>query len=419
MLEEKNGSTPAEQSSAAIRVPENAPLKKRSRWRWVVAFVLIALIAAFVFYRIYHLAPAKAGRPAAQPITIEATKVEKGDIGVYVDAIGMVTPLNTVAVRSRVDGQLVKVFFQEGQVVHEGDQLAQIDDAPFRAAVAQAEGQLARDTALLENSKLDVDRYKEALARNAIPKQQYDTQVSSVHQYEGAVKLDEGQLENAKVQLAYTRIAAPITGRVGLRLLDPGNIVHANDTNPLVIVTQLEPITVIFSVAEDVLPAIQQQLGPTKKLAVDVFDRARQKKITSGSLETLDNQIDPTTGTIKLKALFGNKDNALFPNQFVNARLLLDTHRGVALLPNPTIQRSADGAFVYLLKPDQTVTAHSISVGITEGNVSEVEGLDDGAMVAADNFNRLTEGAHVTIRGAGPPRGRQGTLPRGEPKAAR
>lgn len=403
MLEEQPGKNSEEQPPTAIRVNETAPKKKRGRW-WFLAFAIL-VVAAIVFFRLHQRAPAKSKRPATPPVMITTASVQKGDIPVYVDAIGIVTPVSTVAVRSRVDGQLVKVFFQEGQTVHEGDQLAQIDDAPFRAAVAQAEGQLARDTALLENSKLDVSRYKEALARNAIPKQQYDTQLSTVHQYEGAVKLDEGQLENAKVQLAYTRIASPITGRVGLRLVDAGNIVHASDTNPLVIVTQLEPISVVFTVPEDALPAIQQQLAPGKKLTVDVFDRARQKKITSGSLETLDNQIDPSTGTLKLKAVFPNKDNALFPNQFVNARLLLETHRGIALLPNATIQRNAEGAFVYLVKPDQTVATQSIRVGATEANLSEVEGLDIGAVVAADNFNRLTEGAHVTVRSPAPTRG--------------
>ena len=403
MLEEQPGKNSEEQAPTAIRVNETAPKKKRGRW-WFLAFAILA-VAAIVSFRLHQRAPAKSKRPAAPPVMITTASVQNGDIPVYVDAIGIVTPVSTVAVRSRVDGQLVKVFFQEGQTVHEGDQLAQIDDAPFRAAVAQAEGQLARDTALLENSKLDVSRYKEALARNAIPKQQYDTQLSTVHQYEGAVKLDEGQLENAKVQLAYTRIASPITGRVGLRLVDAGNIVHASDTNPLVIVTQLEPISVVFTVPEDALPAIQQQLAPGKKLTVDVFDRARQKKITSGSLETLDNQIDPSTGTLKLKAVFPNKDNALFPNQFVNARLLLETHRGIALLPIATIQRNAEGAFVYLVKPDQTVATQSIRVGATEANLSEVEGLDIGAVVAADNFNRLTEGAHVTVRSPAPARG--------------
>jgi multidrug efflux system membrane fusion protein len=327
---------------------------------------------------------------------------KKGDIGVYVTALGMVTPVNTVAVRSRIDGQIIKVNYQEGQIVKEGDPLFEIDSAPFRALLAQAEGQLARDTALLENSKLDVERYKEAFAKNAIARQQLDTQASAVHQFEGAIKLDQGQVENAKVQLAYCQITAPITGRVGLRLLDAGNIVHAGDATPLVIITQMEPITVVFSVAEDHLPEIQPQVRLGRKLAVDAFDRSQQKKLATGSLQTLDNQIDATTGTIKLKAIFPNDDGALFPNQFVNARLLVETHQNVTLIPNPTIQRNSQGAYVYVVKPDQTVSMRPIKVGTTDATVSEVQGLEEGVVLAADNFNRLTDGAKVTIR---PPAG--------------
>jgi multidrug efflux system membrane fusion protein len=222
--------------------------------------------------------------------------------------------------------------------------------------------------------------------------------MATVHQYEGALKLDQGQVDNARVQFAYCHIAAPITGRVGLRLVDAGNIVRASDTTPLVIITQLEPITVIFSVAEDFLPQIQQQLRQGKQLVVDAFDRAQQKKIATGTLQTLDNQIDTTTGTVKLKALFLNTDGSLFPNQFVNARLLVDTHHDATLVPNPTIQRNAQGAFVYLLKTNQTVAVYPVTIVTTDGNVSAVEGLEPGAVIAADNFNRLLDGARVTLR---------------------
>ena len=349
--------------------------------------------------------PASGARPGSGPPTVmvSTASAQKGDIGVYVNALGIVTPVNTVSLRSRVDGQLVKVYYREGQLVHEGDPLVEIDPAPFQAALAQAEGQLARDSALLENARLDLERYKEAFARNAIPKQQLDTQNATVRQYEGAVKFDQGQVDNAKVQLAYCHINAPISGRVGLRLVDPGNIVRSSDTNPLVVIAQLEPITVIFSVAEDYLPQIHQQLRQGKELVVDAFDRAQQKKIATGMLQTLDNQIDTATGTIKLKALFQNDNEPLFPNQFVNARLLVDTHHDVTLVPNPVIQRNAQGSFVYLVKPDNTVALHPVTVGATDGNVSEVSGLDAGANVAADNFNRLTDGAKVTIRPAGRP----------------
>lgn len=283
-------------------------------------------------------------------------------------------------------------------MVRAGDPLVEIDPAPFQAALDQASGQLARDRAMLENAHIDLDRYKEAFAKNAIPKQQLDTQVAMVRQFEGTVKLDQGQVDNASVQLAYCHILAPISGRVGLRLVDAGNIVHASDVNPLLVITQLQPITVIFNVAEDYLPQIQVQLRGGKVLSVDAFDRAQTKKLATGTLKTLDNQIDTTTGTVKLKALFTNEDESLFPNQFVNARLLVDTKHDAALVPNMAIQRNAESAFVYVLKPDQTVAVQTITVGTTDGTVSAVEGVAPGTTVAADNFNRLIDGAKVGVR---------------------
>jgi multidrug efflux system membrane fusion protein len=325
-----------------------------------------------------------------------------GDIGVYIHALGVVTPQNTVSIKARVDGQLVKVAYREGQVVQAGELLAEIDPAPYQAAVTQTEGQLARDSALLENARLDLDRYKDAYAKNAVSRQQYDTQAAAVHQYEGTVKLDQGQLDNARVQLAYCRVTAPITGRVGLRLVDAGNIVRAADANPLVVITQLRPITVVFNVAEDDLPQIQQALKSGAPLAVEAFDRTQQKQLASGALETLDNVIDATTGTLKLRARFDNADETLFPNQFVNVRLLVETHRGVTLIPNTALQRGTDGAFVYAVTADETVVMHPVTVAVTDGDLSEVGGLDAGTNIAADNFNRLTDGAKITLRAAGP-----------------
>ena len=416
-MADQRPSTTAANPPAALK--QEGPHKRARRWPWVlICLVLLVIAAAIFFHRRQAKAPGARRNPGAAPppLMIGTTTAQKGNIGIYVPwALGVVTPVSTVAVKSRVDGQLVKVNYEEGQMVRAGDALAEIDAKPFQASLDQAEGQLARDTALLENARLDFERYKEAFSKNAIPKQQFDTQASVVHQYEGAVKLDQGQVNNAKVQLAYCHIAAPISGRVGLRLVDAGNIVHASDTNPLVIITQLEPITVVFGVAEDHLPQIQQQLRKGSQLVVDVFDRAQQVKIATGKLQTLDNQIDTTTGTLKLKALFPNEDGSLFPNQFVNMHLLVDTHREVMLLPNPAIQRNAQGAFVYLLQTNQTnqvVAVHPITLGTTDGNVSEVEGLEPGAVVATDNFNRLTDGAKVTLRpaaGEGRQRGRQGT----------
>ena len=364
-----------------------------------LAFALILAISAGGCKKDASLPPAdnKSGPPTVMISTLGA---RRGDIGVYVNALGVVTPVGTVAIKSRVDGQLVAVNYKEGQEVREGESLVEIDPGPYQAALTQAEGQAARDKALLENARLDLDRYKEALARNAIPKQQLDTQISTVHQYEGTVRLDQGLVDNARVQLAYCHITSPISGRVGLRLVDAGNIVHANDVNPLVVITQLKPITVVFNVAEDYLPQIQARLKNGSPLAVDAYDRSQVAKIATGTLLTLDNQIDTTTGTVKLKAQFDNDDGALFPNQFVNARLLVDTKRNVVLLPNTAIQRNAQGAFVYVVKPDQTVAMQTITVGTTDGTESQVDGLDPVDVIAADNFSRLTDGAKVTLRSA-------------------
>ena len=341
---------------------------------------------------------AKGGVPPSLMIT--TATAQKGEIGSYVNALGVVTARNTVSVKSRVDGQLLKVLFQEGQLVHAGDALVEIDAAPFQASLAQAEGQLARDRALLENAHLDLSRYQEAFARNAIPRQLLDTQGALVHQYDGTVMLDQGLVDNARVQLGYCRIAAPISGRAGLRLVDAGNIVHASDASPLVVIAELQPITVVFNVAEDFLPQIQRQLRAGNILTVEAFDRTQAKRLAAGTLETLDNQIDTATGTIKLKASFANADETLFPNQFVNIKLLVSTLHDATLVPNAAIQRNAQGAFVYLLKPDQTVVMQSITTGTTDGTVSAVEGVQPGAVLAADNFSRLTDGATVQVRAA-------------------
>ena len=334
---------------------------------------------------------------------ISTATASSGDIGVYVNALGTVTPLNTVSVTARVAGQVTKVYYQEGQIVHAGDALVDIDPAPYQAAVTQAEGQLARDQAQLDLAKANLERDTDLLNKGVISKQEFDTQTANNGLYEGAVKLDQGNLDQAKVNLAYCHIVSPIDGRAGLQLVDTGNIVQANGTTPIVVITQLDPITVEFNVAEDAVPQIMEAIHRGRQLQADAYDRADQKKLTSGKLDAFNSQIDSTTGTLKLRASFENSDGALFPNQFVNVRLLVDTHQGVTLLPNAAIQRNDSGAFVYVVQPNQTVALKTIKVGTNDGNVSEVDGLEPGSVVAADSFNRLTDGAKVAIRPAAPP----------------
>ena len=376
-----------------------APPKSRARWILLVLLLLFGVVAFFFFQRQGKGNGATAKPPPAPvPVAITTAVAVKGNIGVFINALGTVTALSTVTVNSRVDGQLMRVNYREGQMVRKDDVLAEIDPRPFQALLTQAEGQLERDKALLENAYIDLKRFQLAYAKHAIPKQQLDTQVATVHQLEGTVKDDQGVLDNARVQLAYCHIASPIPGRVGLRLVDPGNIVLAANTTGMLVVNQVQPISVIFNVAEDYLPQIMTQLRHGNRLAVDAFDRAQQKKISSGSLLTPDNQIDITTGTIRLKAIFPNKDLALFPNQFVNARLLVDTQRDMTLVPNAAIQRNGQGAFVFVVQPDQTVAMRTVSAGTTDGNVTAVEGVNAGDTIAVDGFDKLQNGVKVLVR---------------------
>jgi multidrug efflux system membrane fusion protein len=293
----------------------------------------------------------------------------------------------------------MEVLFREGQIVSSGDLLAKIDPRPFEAQLIQAEGQMARDQALLKNAQLDLQRFRTLWEKAAIAKQQFDTQEALVHQYEGAVKADQGQIDNVKLQLVYCRITAPINGRVGLRLVDPGNIVRATDPNGLVVITQLQPITVIFPIPEDSLPQVLSRLKTGERLPVEVYDREMRQKLAVGSLLTVDNQIDPATGTVRLKAIFSNEKNELFPNQFVNVRLLVDVRREAVVVPAPAIQRGPQGTFVYVVKADQTATVRPVSVVEIQGGEASIKtGLSPGELVVVDGADRLREGTRVDLR---------------------
>lgn len=385
------------------RDPSGDPTHPKKRW-WIWLLVAVVLLGAVAWWTRRGTDTAAKGMVdmASRPVLVSTAVAHQGDIGINMNALGAVTPVYTVTVTSRVQGEITQVYYHEGQMVQKGDPLIEIDPRPYQAALTQVEGQLAHDQAVLNEAKIDLQRYKEALNRNAIAKQQYDDQEQVVLQDEGTVKNDEGQLANAKVNLVYTHITAPIAGRVGLRLVDPGNIVQANSTTALVVITQLQPITVIFSIAEDQLSQIQQQLRKGKKLTAEAYDRDERTKLATGILLTLDNVIDPTTGTLKLKAIFDNRDNALFPSQFVNIKLLVDTQRNVTLIPSPAIQRNAQGAFVYVIKNGQTASLRSITPGTTDGTVTAVEGIEPQEVVAVNGFDRLLDGAKVMVR---PPAG--------------
>src|SRR3954465_9607321 len=341
------------------------------------------------------------GAPTRTPVV--ASAVTQGDIDIIVNGLGTVTPLRTVTVRARVDGELMRVLYQEGQLVKEGELLAEIDARAFQVQLAQAEGQLARDRALLENARLDLERYRTLFKQDSIAKQQVDTQASLVRQYEGAIAVDRSQVDNAKLQLAYARVTAPISGRIGLRLVDAGNIVRAGDQNGLVVITQLQPVAVVYTVPQDLLPQLMKRLQGAEPVTVEAWDRDQKAKLADGALASADNQVDPQTGTVKLKAQFANDDAALFPNQFVNVRMKLDTLRGAVIVPSPAVQRGAQGMFVYVVRPDHTVALRNVKLGPLDGQRQAIaDGLAAGELVVTDGTDRLRPGAPVEVASARP-----------------
>jgi len=379
--------------------PTSSP---RSRRRWGVVLLMVCLIAigAYIFFSMSQSRSAKKGQSPVRPaVPVIAVEAKKTGFNVYISGLGSVTPLNTVTVRTRVDGQLMEVLYREGQIVNSGELLAKIDPRPFEVQLTQAEGQMARDVAQLKNAQLDLQRFRVLWEQDSVSKQQLDTQEALVRQLEGAIKTDQGQIDSAKLQLVYCQITSPISGRIGLRLVDPGNIVHVTDANGLVVITQLQPITVIFPIPEDSLPQVLARLKAGERLPVEAYDREMRQKLAVGSLLTVDNQIDPATGTVRLKAIFSNEKNELFPNQFVNARLLIEVKREAIVVPAPAIQRGPQGTFVYVVKTDRTATIRPVSVGEIQGGEASIKtGLSPGELVVVDGQDRLREGTRVDLR---------------------
>ncbi|MBC7786257.1 MAG: MdtA/MuxA family multidrug efflux RND transporter periplasmic adaptor subunit [Methylophilaceae bacterium] len=391
------------QSTLVLGLEKNNKKSKKSGLKWLV-FIVILLVAIFWFYkyqtRLAELADDKKFDPNARPtsVSVSVAKAEQHDMKVFQDALGTVTSRNSVIVKSRIDGQLVNLYFREGQMIKTGELIAQIDPRSYQVQLAQANAQLNKDKALLENAQIDSERYKTLINQDSISKQQVDTQASLVHQYRAALAVDQAQVDTAKLNLSYARITAPISGRVGLRQVDAGNMIHSADVNGIVTITQLQPISVLFNIPEDNLPAVNQRIKAGEVLPVEAFDRGQKIKLASGNLLTADNQIDATTGTIKLRAEFKNQDGALFPNQFVNVKMLVNVQKSAVVIPVAGLQRGKNGDYVYLLHGKNTVSLRPVKSGQTDAEfVVIVSGLNVGDEVVVDGADKLSDGAKVKL----------------------
>ncbi len=383
------------------QLPPPRPEPHRSHTVRILIWVLILLLFGVLFWVILHhqqTAKAPSGKAAMMggPVTVTTATAKKGDIGIYLNAIGTVTPVYTDVITSQVTGLVSAVHYREGQMVRRGDPLIDIDPRPYQAQLVQAQGALERDTNLLAQARMDLERYQTAWARNAIARQTLEDQQKLVLQDEGTVKVDQGAVQYDEVQVAFCHLTAPISGRVGLRPVDPGNVVQANSTTPLVVITQIDPITVVFTLAEDDIGQVLAQMRHGQALSVTAFDRGNQTKIATGKLQTIDNQIDTTTGTVKLRAIFPNKTDALFPNLFVNTKLLVNTLHGVTLVPSSTVQQNGDVSFVFVIR-DGVAHMQNVKTGITESGQAVVEGVKPGDVLADSSFQKLQDKSKVVL----------------------
>ena len=396
---------PAVQNGSSVH--QAPPVTRRQSWSWLL---IVAVAAGAWFTRerwqplvqsIFPKGSAAAAKKEERPIPVRTAVVLQRDMPVFIKGLGTVTAFKTVTLRSRVDGELIKVAFTEGQMVREGDLLAEIDPRLFKAQLQQAEGTLAKDDATLQLAKFTLARGQELLKRNSISQQEIDTETAQVQTMEGWVQTDQAMVATAKLQLTYCRIIAPVSGRIGLRLVDQGNIVHANDLTGMAVITQLQPIALVFPISQDDIPRVQKQMNAGQSLAVYAFDRNQKLQLATGKLAAVDNQVDSTTGTVRLKAVFDNEDGMLFPNQFVNAQLLVDTNRDAVVVPNAAVQRGPTSAYVYVVQPDERVKLRDVQVGLTEGaDTAIISGLAAGEIVVTDGIDKLKNDALVSTKDA-------------------